>query len=39
LARIGIPVTPNIIQTAKQIVKAQVLTIRTVVLPDLAIRT
>jgi hypothetical protein len=33
------PVTPNIIQTAKQTVKAQVLTNRTDVLPDLAIRT
>jgi hypothetical protein len=32
------PVTPNIIQTAKQTVKAQVLTSRTEVLSDLVIR-
>ena len=37
-SRIGIPVTPNIIHTAKQIVKAQVVTSRTERFPDFAIR-
>jgi hypothetical protein len=37
-SRIGIAVTPNIIHTAKQIVKAQVVISRTERFPDFAIR-
>src|SRR5262249_7634856 len=36
-ARIGMPVTPNIVHTAKQAVKAQVVTNRTVRFPDFGI--